>query len=106
MSQLKKSVTEDTLEQVEVVYLDRLTAKWWNNRRGAGSSEPGAYCGFFWVRRDVEGGPFKTRSAAIRDAYYRFVLRTAVPVTGTFANGGRRQSAPSSAAAFSDWINS
>lgn len=104
MSRLGKSVLDDTLEQVEIVYLDRATTKWWNGRRTPNAGEPVAFCGFFWIRSELEGGPFRSRSAAIRDAYYRFVLKIAAPSTGAFADGAKRRNTPTHN--FKDWINS
>lgn len=80
MAPLRDQVVADTLSVVRIVYLDRETAKWWNAKRGEG--EPMAFTGWYWVVGRQEAGPFKTRSAAIRDAYYARCLRSALPKVG------------------------
>jgi hypothetical protein len=77
LSALKDTVIDGTLEKVRVVYLDRDTAKWWNQRRD--KQDTAMFCGYYWIRGSDEAGPFRTRSAAIRDAYYRFVLNREPP---------------------------
>ncbi len=80
MASLKDAVVARTLDKVRVVYLDRATSKWWNERRRA--DDTAAFCGWFWVNGKKEAGPFKTRSAALRDAYYVFVLQREPPSIG------------------------
>lgn len=80
MTALKNAVVEATSREVRVVYLDRDTAKWWNMRRK--SDDTATFCGWYWVRGDEEAGPFRTRSSALRDAYYRFVLQRELPAVG------------------------
>lgn len=80
MTALRKSVVERTMEQVEVVYLSRDTAKWWNARRRA--DDTATFCGWYWIHRREEMGPFRSRSACIRDAYYRLVLQRELPSVG------------------------
>lgn len=65
---------------VEVFYADRHTTKVWNTLRLQG--EPLRYGGWYWMRRQKgritetdEDGPFKTESAAIRDAFVKLQLR-------------------------------
>jgi hypothetical protein len=78
MPALKNTVLEAVNDKgVRVVYLDQRTSKWWNSRRRADDTV--TFCGYYWTRRDEEGGPFRSRSAALRDAYYRFVLQREVP---------------------------
>ena len=62
---------------VTFLYLDRATAKYWNERRGEG--EPTVFCGWYWAKGGTEAGPFKTRQAAMRDAWYHLVQRMAPP---------------------------
>jgi len=78
MTTLKKDVIEDTLGEVKVQYLDRTIANWWNNKKS--SEDLRLFCGWYWLRGSEERGPFRTRSAALRDAYYRFVLHEEVPL--------------------------
>lgn len=77
MSALKDSVIEDTLDKVSVRYLDRETSKWWNARRQ--DEDVAVFCGYYWICGSDEAGPFRTRSSAIRDAYYRFVALRELP---------------------------
>lgn len=80
MTTLRLSVLQSTLDRVQIVRVDRETTKWWNQRRRP--EDTVIFCGWYWVRGREEAGPFGTRSAAIRDAYYRFVLRREMPGVG------------------------
>jgi len=77
MPALKKEVITDTLGTVQVHYLSREVSKWWNANRSP--EDTPTFCGWYWVRGKQEAGPFQTRSAALRDAYYRFVLHQEIP---------------------------
>ncbi len=77
MPALKKSVVTDTLEEVQVHYLDKIVSGRWN--AGRGKDDTPAFCGWYWLRGVEEGGPFRTRSAALRDAYYQFVAQRPLP---------------------------
>lgn len=77
MPALRDQVVESTLACVKVTYLDRETSKWWNARKKADDTV--TFCGWYWMKGNEEAGPFKTRSSALRDAYYRFVLEREVP---------------------------
>lgn len=80
MTALRKSVVESTRTKVDVVYVDRETSKWWNARRRR--EDTVVFCGWYWIRGQDEAGPFRSRSAAVRDAYYRFVLQRELPSIG------------------------
>jgi hypothetical protein len=65
---------------VEVFFAGRHTTKVWNSLRLEG--EPLRYGGWYWVRKAKgrivatdEDGPFKSESAAIRDAFLKLQLR-------------------------------
>lgn len=65
---------------VEVYYADRHTTKLWNSLRLKG--ETLRYGGWYWIRKKKnritetdEDGPFKSESAAIRDAFVKLQLR-------------------------------
>lgn len=65
---------------VEVFFADRHTTKVWNSMRLQG--EPMRYGGWYWMRKQKgriveldEDGPFRTESAAIRDAFVKLQLR-------------------------------
>ena len=81
MTALKKQVVEDTTAEVQVYYLTRQISAWWNARRSP--EDIATFCGWYWVRGREESGPFRTRSAALRDAYYRFVIHQRLPVMWT-----------------------
>jgi len=65
---------------VEVFYADRHTTRIWNGFRLRG--EPLRYGGWYWMRNSKgrivetdEDGPFKSESAAIRDAFVKLQLK-------------------------------
>lgn len=77
MSSLRNETVTTVLSQVTIIYLTRAISSWWNERRGEGDLP--SFCGWYWIKGRHEGGPFRTRSSAIRDAHYRFVLREEQP---------------------------
>lgn len=89
MSALKDKVIDGTLDKVKIAYLDRDTAKWWNTRKRP--DDTAIFCGWYWSRGGDEAGPFRTRSAAIRDAYYRFVLLREPPTVAINNHTGKFQ---------------
>lgn len=62
-----------------VGYVDREIATFWNKRKHGDDIR--TFTGWYWVGRHRSNGPFKTRSAAIRDAYYNLVLNIEPPIT-------------------------
>lgn len=85
---LPKVVYENVKERgVEVFFADRWTCKWWNERRNSG--ELRFYGGWYWwvrgetgLAETMENGPFKTESAAYRDAAEKLqVSKVQTPVT-------------------------
>lgn len=80
MTALRASVVEAVGRVAHVVYVGKETAKWWNARRQADDTVQ--FCGWYWVRGREEMGPFRSRSACIRDIYYRFVLKREMPAVG------------------------
>ena len=66
---------------VEVYFANRTTTKVWNLSRHKG--EPLRYGGWYWMRTRKghviatdEDGPFRSESAAIRDAFVKLQLRS------------------------------
>jgi len=66
--------------KVSVYYADRRITKVWNDDRAAG--EPITYGGWYWHKVNKGGvtitdtdGPFRSESAAIRDAWKKLQLR-------------------------------
>jgi hypothetical protein len=86
-------VEKNTKERaVETFEASRWTAAYWNERRNA--SEPRFFCGWYWYTKqdtNIINGPFKTRSAAIRDAYVRIVLRSNQMIDGETLVGSPRK---------------
>lgn len=80
MTSLRHNVVEEVASRVRIVRVTREQTKWWNQRRQ--KEDTVVFCGFYWVRDDEEAGPFGTRSAAIRDAYYKFILKRDAPAVG------------------------
>lgn len=65
---------------VKVYYADRRITQFWNNGRDKG--EPVMFGGWYWQRQTGgrvietdENGPFRSESAAIRDAWKTLQLR-------------------------------
>lgn len=92
MTKLSREVTRLVTERVRLVYITGDIAQWWNHRREP--DEPITFSGHYWVDGLKEAGPFKSKSAAIRDAYYTVVMRIDVPAVGAqvrpVASRGRR----------------
>jgi hypothetical protein len=67
---------------VQVYFANRNTTKVWNETRI--KDEPLRYGGWYWMRSNKSGkvidvdedGPFRSESAAIRDAYIKLQLRS------------------------------
>jgi hypothetical protein len=74
---LKKTLVEDTLREVEIVRLDWDLVQAWNAERPEGT--PRLFTGFYWVNGSRQAGPFNTKSAALRDAWYACVAHEAPP---------------------------
>lgn len=77
MARLKDAVVSAALRVADVVHVDGEAARWWNKRKRPGESA--MFKGWYWTCGPREAGPFPNRSAAIRDAYYRIVLRADPP---------------------------
>jgi hypothetical protein len=74
---LKRALVEDTLREVEVVRLDWDLVQSWNRERP--EDTPRIFAGFYWVNGAKQGGPFNSRSACLRDAWYQTVAHQAPP---------------------------
>lgn len=83
MSKLKDSVIASVLSLATVTYIDRSAAQWWNKQRGRGEMQ--TFTGWYWSCGPREEGPFRSESAAIRDAYYALVLRSDPPNAVAYA---------------------
>jgi hypothetical protein len=65
---------------IEVFYVPRAATKWWNARRKDRKNEIALLGGWYWTLGREEHGPFRSQSAAWRDAFYRRVLKHAPPM--------------------------
>lgn len=88
MPRLKDAVVASTLRVVDIVRVDGDAVRYWNARKRPG--ECAVVAGWYWTLGPREGGPFPNRSAAIRDAYYRVVLRADLPGANDAAVRGDR----------------
>lgn len=81
MTRLSNRVLEDVSDhEVDVYFADQSIVSLWNRLRDRG--EVPFLTGWYWQRGAREGGPFRSKAAATRDAYYRIVLNTDPPATG------------------------
>jgi len=74
---LPQALIADVGAVAKVFYVSGEAVRSWNERRALG--EPRAFSGWYWARGARENGPFRSRSAAFRDAYYALVLKEAAP---------------------------
>jgi hypothetical protein len=66
--------------RVEVFFVSRHVTKWWNARRQDPKTEIALLGGYYWCFGNEEVGPFRSPSAALRDAYYRRILKQSPPL--------------------------
>jgi len=80
---LKNQLMDDVNQRIdEIFYLTWEAAKKFNERRD--KDDPLVFSGWYWARGREEGGPFKSKSAAYRDAWFRLVRRVAPPSLYTY----------------------
>lgn len=83
MSWIPDSISKEVEDaKTKITYLPREVAKAWNGQRKVGESV--VFTGWYWSKDSKEGGPFKSRSACVRDAYYIVVLHAAPPSPTAF----------------------
>src|SRR5579864_5992150 len=75
---MPSTIIDQVDKLVRVGYVPREITHYWNTRRK--SDEPCVFTGWYWVNGVEEGGPFKTKSSAYRDAYFVKVLGVAPPL--------------------------
>lgn len=63
----------------EVFFVSRAATKWWNAHQRDKRYELALLGGYYWSCNGIEAGPFRSISAAWRDAYYRGVLAATPP---------------------------
>lgn len=74
---LPNKIIDDVTEAVTVFYVDYATTRFWAENRAKG--EPLVFSGWYWAQGIREGGPFKSRSACYRDAWFRVVQKRTPP---------------------------
>jgi hypothetical protein len=65
---------------IETYFVSGAVTKWWNAQRADKKQVIALLGGWYWSDGRQEVGPFRTVSAALRDAYYRRVVRQRVPL--------------------------
>lgn len=66
--------------EIETFFVDRYCCKWWNAHRRHHADAIALLGGWYWSYQGEEAGPFRTRSGALRDAYYRRLLKLRPPL--------------------------
>jgi hypothetical protein len=74
---LPNAIIKDVDEGVAVFYVPFSTCRYWAEHRAPG--EPLVFSGWYWAEGAREGGPFKSKSACYRDAWYRAVRHKQPP---------------------------
>lgn len=75
---LPNALIADVEDTVTVFYLPYATTRYWAENRAKG--EPLVFSGWYWAKGPREAGPFKSRSAAYRDAWFHMVQRRTPPL--------------------------
>ena len=76
---LKKNVVNAVENShVQVFYVNWEAACQWNERRND-PEIPLVFCGWYWAKGLQEAGPFKSKSACYRDAWYVLVAQRPAP---------------------------
>jgi hypothetical protein len=75
---LPNALITDVEDAVTVFYVDYQTTRYWAEKREKG--EPLVFSGWYWAKGPREGGPFKSRSACYRDAWFHVVRRVTPPL--------------------------
>ena len=75
---LRKQLIADVEDFTDgIFYVSMPMAKQFNTNRAEGT--PMVFTGWYWARGALEAGPFKSKSAAYRDAWYRLVVKRVPP---------------------------
>ena len=74
---LSREIVEDVTDAVKVFYVDFAATRYWAEKRAKG--EPLVFTGWYWALGGREGGPFKSKSACYRDAWYRVCNKQSPP---------------------------
>jgi hypothetical protein len=75
---LPNALVSEVEDLVSVFYVNYATTRLWAEHREKG--EPLVFSGWYWAKGPREGGPFKSRSACFRDAWYHMVQKRTPPV--------------------------
>jgi hypothetical protein len=65
--------------RVRTFFVSGQVTKWYNAQRQDKATEVCLLGGWYWLYGTEEHGPFRTPSAAQRDAYYRLILKQRAP---------------------------
>lgn len=74
---LPNKLIADVDEDVKVFYLTYAVCRYWAEHRA--KDEPLVFSGWYWAQGGREGGPFKSKSACYRDAWFRAVRHKQPP---------------------------
>jgi hypothetical protein len=74
---LPNAIIKDVDDGVTVFYVNYATTRYWAEHRAKG--EPLVFTGWYWAEGAREGGPFKSKSACYRDAWFRAVRHKQPP---------------------------
>lgn len=74
---LPNAIITDVEDTVTVFYVNYQTTRIWAESRAPG--EPLVFSGWYWAKGPREAGPFKSRSACYRDAWFHIVQKRTPP---------------------------
>lgn len=76
---LPRSLVDDVhAANIEVFHVCYAATRLWARERAEG--EPLVFSGYYWTFGNREAGPFRSKSSAYRDAWYRVVRRRLPPM--------------------------
>lgn len=74
---LPDKIVAEVTDAVRAFYVDWSTCRYWNANRAKG--EPIIFSGWYYSASGREHGPFKSKSACFRDAWFRVVCKQPPP---------------------------
>ena len=88
---IPKAVADAVDDAVKVFYVPYAATRAWKEDRVPG--EPLIFTGWYWAMGKIENGPFKSRSACFRDAWFRAVNHRKPPELHSDAKAFEAQAA-------------
>jgi hypothetical protein len=77
---LPNLVVDAVEREVRIAYVAREVASYWNQRRDREDKDDVCvFTGWYWLNGTKQGGPFRSRSAAYRDAWFQVVHKQPPP---------------------------